>query len=86
MIREDVPTMGVLKQQGYRRMANHPEFKYLTMYGNGQGIYWRARIPASIVGKPWCIILRDPHEAAVMVDKELIRAGRKPINVLKPKT
>ena len=46
---------------------------------------WRAAISNYHHGRCWSAICESERDAAIMVDKALLRIGRDPVNILKKK-
>lgn len=72
--------------------SSKTEYKYvylMTIDSDRQKDYYQARIPKSMnAGYGWTKAMpvtdENLHTLAKMVDVKLIKAGRKPVNVLKP--
>lgn len=80
----EAPTLDSLKNKGYKRQGKHAKYKYVCVYANHYGDSWyRGNIPKSVIGKNWSVILRDAKSVATAIDKQLIRCGLPPVNVLK---
>lgn len=65
----------------YTHIEGGSKYQYVGKYSKGEVVKWTIRIPGV------CRIRAFDFErqAALAVDKELIKAGRQPVNILKPK-